>query len=69
MQDQLHSSQRNEHFSTDTSFADDASGDITFKTADAEWCQPVFVLNLPNSRSTRERLTGKPSGYCWLGLV
>jgi hypothetical protein len=19
------------------------------KTADAEWCQPVFVLNLPNS--------------------
>ena len=23
-------------------------GDSTFKTADAEWCQPV-VLNLPNS--------------------
>jgi hypothetical protein len=23
----------------DISFADDASGNITFKTADAEWCQ------------------------------
>ena len=39
------------------------------KTADAEWCQCVFVLTLPNSRSTRERVTGKPSACCWLGLV
>jgi len=39
MQDQLHSSQRKRALRPDTSFADDASGDITFKTADAEWCQ------------------------------
>jgi hypothetical protein len=25
------------------------------KATEAEWCQPVFVLNLPNSRSTRDR--------------
>ena len=56
-------------FSTDTSFVDDASGDIMFKTADLEWCQPVFVLDLPNSRSRREGLTGKPRACCWLGLV
>jgi len=29
------------------------------KTADAEWCQPVFVLNLPSSCSTRERADGQ----------
>jgi hypothetical protein len=29
----------------------------------------VFVLNLPNSRSTRRRLMGKPSACCWIGLV
>jgi hypothetical protein len=32
-------------FRRDTSFVDDAGGDITFKTADAAWRQPVFVLN------------------------
>src|SRR5438876_11377871 len=29
------------------------------KTADAGWCQPVFVLSLPNSRSTPERADGQ----------
>jgi hypothetical protein len=69
MQDQLHSSHRERALSTDTSFVDDASGDIMFKTADLEWCESVFVLNLPNSRSTREELTGKPHACCWLGLL
>jgi hypothetical protein len=34
------------------------AGDIMFKTVDLEWCQLVSVLDLPNSRSTREGLTG-----------
>jgi hypothetical protein len=39
MQDQLPLSQKgSEHFSTDTSFVVDASGDITLKVTDAEWC-------------------------------
>src|SRR6266511_3234880 len=40
------------------------------KTADAEWCQPVFVLNLPNSRSTRERADGQAERLllAWTGL-
>ena len=33
------------------------------KTADAEWCQPVFVLNLPNSRPTRERADGQAERF------
>jgi hypothetical protein len=50
-------------------FVEGASGDIMFKAAEVEWCRPVFVLNLPNLRSTREGLTDKPRACCWLGLV
>ena len=40
------------------------------KTADAEWCQPVFVLNLPNSCSTRARADGRAERLllAWTGL-
>ncbi len=40
------------------------------KTADAEWCQPVFVLNLPNSCSTCERADGQAERLllAWTGL-
>jgi hypothetical protein len=40
------------------------------KTADAEWCQPVFVLNWPNSRSTRARADGQAERLllAWTGL-
>jgi hypothetical protein len=40
------------------------------KAADAEWCQPVFVLNLPNPRSTRERADGQAERLllAWTGL-
>jgi len=40
------------------------------KTADAEWGQPVFVLNLPNSYSTRERADGQVERLllAWTGL-
>ena len=39
------------------------------KTADAEWCQPVFVLNPPNSRSGRERVDRQAERLPALGLV
>jgi hypothetical protein len=28
-----------------------------------EWCQPVFVLNLPNSHSTPERADGQAERF------
>src|SRR6266571_5201177 len=41
-----------------------------FKTAYLESCQPVFVFNLPNSRSTRERADGQAERLllAWTGL-
>ncbi len=60
MQDQLHSSQRETStFRRTPRSSTNASGDIMFKTAEAEWCEPVMVLNLPNSCSTRERADGQ----------
>jgi hypothetical protein len=58
-----------ERLSTDTSFVD-ASGDITFKTADGWWRRPVFVLNLPNPRSTGGRADGQAERLllAWTGL-